>query len=141
MSKLNNENRTRQIDPKLGLLGILGFLGIGGIWTYQISGALFPFMFFGFFGFFGFFFEGKLSGTLMDERFLENRAKAQLNAYRVGFMLMFIIVLAVANGWIGRTMDFAAIFLTISFSLIFALVIFLSEYLLYQYDFKNQGGE
>ena len=34
--------------------------------------------FFLFFGFFGFFFEGKMSHMLIDERYTENRAKAQL---------------------------------------------------------------
>lgn len=54
-----NANRTRRLNPKLGLLGFFGFLGfIGGAWTRFV-----------FFGFFGFFYEGKMSNTLMDERF------------------------------------------------------------------------
>lgn len=60
---------TRQLNPKLSLLGMLGFLGFGGFWTYHIDGSVFPFAFFLFFGFFGFYYEGKMSGTFMDERF------------------------------------------------------------------------
>lgn len=48
-----------------------------------------PFMFFIFFGFFGFFFEGKLSDTLKDELYLENRKNAELKAYRTGFVLFY----------------------------------------------------
>ena len=66
----------RAVNPRLGLLGLLGFLGFLGFWTYRTDGSIFPFGFFLFFGFFGFFFEGKLSGTLMDERYRENQLRA-----------------------------------------------------------------
>lgn len=63
---------------RLGFLGLPAFLGLLGFWVYPQTGEVFPFAFFLFFGFFGFFFEGKMSHTLMDERYTENRAKAQL---------------------------------------------------------------
>lgn len=55
-------------------------------WIFRVAEVLglpadrgsFPFAFFLFFGFFGFFFEGKMSHMLIDERYTENRAKAQL---------------------------------------------------------------
>ena len=66
---------TRKLNPKLGLLGFLGFLGFGGFWTFSYDGSIFPFVFFLFFGFFGFYYEGKMSGTFMDERFRENAVR------------------------------------------------------------------
>lgn len=80
-------NRTRKLNPKLGLLGVLGLAGLAGFYTYPVYGLYFPFGFFAFFGFFGFFFEGKMSNTLMDERFRDNAAKAELKAYRTGFII------------------------------------------------------
>ena len=76
---ITRSNTTRRIDPRLG------FLGFGGFWAYPATGDIFPFLFFLFFGFFGFFYEGKMPGTLMDERFRENAARAQLVTYRTTF--------------------------------------------------------
>ena len=77
--------RTRRLSPKLGFLGFCGFLGFAGFWTYGAMGDLTGFIFFAFFGFFGFFFEGKMSNTLMDERYKENAVRAELKALRIGF--------------------------------------------------------
>ena len=101
---------------------MFGFLGFGGFWTYYKFGEIFPFAFFIFFGFFSFFFEGKLSHILEDELFQENKRKAQLEAYKIGFKLLFVVV------------EWCAIFMLISVSLIYALVLFLSNYLLYRYE-------
>ena len=60
---------TRKLNPKLGLLGFAGFFGFLGFWTYSAFHAVSPFVFFAFFGFFGFFYEGKMSNTLIDERY------------------------------------------------------------------------
>ena len=68
-----DKNYSRTVSSYWGLCGIFGFLGFSGFWTYFEYGKIYPFVFFIFFGFFGFFFEGKLSHTLEDELFLENK--------------------------------------------------------------------
>ena len=108
---------TRKVNPGLGWLGIAGFLGFIGFWTYSADGTVFPFAFFLFFGFFGFFYEGRMSGTFMDERFRENIVRARLRAYRITFLTMMAALVILALG------------------------IFLSEYLLYRYDHDDQADE
>ena len=89
--QIEKTNTTRKLNPKLGLLGFLGFLGFAGIWTYTIDGSVFPFVFFLFFGFFGFYYEGKMSGTFMDERFKENSIRANLKASNITFSILSLI--------------------------------------------------
>ena len=65
---------TRKISPKLGLLGFFGLFGFLGFVPqfFGESGVLdvpFPLIFFCFFGFFGFYYEGKMSGIMIDERY------------------------------------------------------------------------
>lgn len=141
MSAGAGKGKTRKLNPKLGFLGILGFAGFLGIWSYQASKEVFPFIFFTFFGFFGFFFEGKMSDTLKDERYIENRMRAQIQAYRIGFSISATTLIASSWGWLFRTNDSKLIFITIALSLSYALVVFLAEYLLYCYDCKDNGGE
>lgn len=141
MKRRNKNGQTRTINPKLGLFGFLGFLGFSGIWSYSVEGVIFPFIFFGFFGFFGFFFEGKMSNVLMDERFKENRTKAQLQAYRIGFAISFATLIASTWDWLFESNDSKLLFITITLSLAYALVIFLAEYLLYRYDSMESGEE
>lgn len=126
-------NRTRKLNPKLGLLGVLGLAGLAGFYTYPVYGLYFPFGFFAFFGFFGFFFEGKMSNTLMDERFRENAAKAELKAYRTGFIIIFLL-LVITGGYSGASSELALPILMTGIALTLALTLFLSEYLLYRYD-------
>lgn len=126
-------NRTRKLNPKLGLLGVLGLAGLAGFYTYPVYGLYFPFGFFAFFGFFGFFFEGKMSNTLMDERFRENAAKAELKAYRTGFIIIFLL-LVITGGHSGASSELALPILMTGLALTLALTLFLSEYLLYRYD-------
>lgn len=130
---IDTSNRTRKLNPMLGLLGILGFLGFAGIWTYRVDGSIFPFCFFLFFGFFGFFFEGKMSGTFMDERFRENARRAQLTAFKIGFTLLFLVLLVVGGRVLGN-LEITAIVFQGATALILGLTLFLSEYLLYRYD-------
>lgn len=120
--------RTRTLSPRLG------FLGLGGFWTYAQAGEVFPFCFFLFFGFFGFFFEGKMSGTFMDERFRENARRAQLAAYRTGFGILLVTVAVLGRGALGGNLEYTLIALLCVLSLTLGLVIFLQEYLLYRYD-------
>ena len=131
--------RTRRLSPKLGFLGFCGFLGFAGFWTYGALGDLSGFIFFAFFGFFGFFFEGKMSNTLMDERYKENAARAERKALRIDFGIIFFLLIFV--GQAGRlTAELVAPILIASIALTVALTIFLSEYLLYRYDHDDAAA-
>ena len=137
---------TRRINPKLGLLGFCGFLGFLGFWTYSVDKSVFPFVFFTFFGFFSFFYEGKMSNTFMDERFEENRVRAELTAHRTAMSIIFLslLLLNLNDGALFGRLEYTLIALTILISLAVALDLFLSEYLLYRYDQADQldaGGE
>lgn len=132
---------TRKINPKLGYLGVLGFLGFAGFWTYSVDGTVFPFSFFLFFGFFGFYYEGKMSGTFMDERFRENIARAKLKAYKITFGVMLIALIILCQGKLFGNLEYTLIASIITLSLALALGIFLSEYLLYRYDHDDQAEE
>ena len=132
---------TRKINPKLGCLGVLGFLGFTGFWTYSVDGAVFPFAFFLFFGFFGFYYEGKMSGTFMDERFRENIARAKLKAYKIAFGVMLITLIILCQGKLFGNLEYTLIASIITLSLALALGIFLSEYLLYRYDHDDLADE
>lgn len=134
-------NTTRTINPKLGLLGLLGFLGLAGFWSYPVRGEVFPFAFFLFFGFFGFFYEGKMSGTFMDERFRENAARAQLNAYKITFIITLLALVILCQRKLFGSLEYTLIATIVVLSLALALGIFLSEYLLYRYDHDDQAGE
>lgn len=134
-------NATRKLNPKLGLLGLLGFLGFGGFWTYSVNETVFPFLFFVFFGFFGFYFEGKMSGTFMDERFRENAARASLKASNLSFAILFIALIVLGQGKLLGNLDYTLIAILITVSMIFALRIFLAEYLLYRYDYDDRADE
>lgn len=70
----------------------------------------------------------------MDERFQEEQTKAQLTAYKTGFGLFWLVAWFV--GFMGSRLntDAIAIIFTIASSLIIALTMFLSNYLLYKYD-------
>lgn len=130
--RAENTNRTRKLNPKLGFLGILGIAGFLGIYTYTNYGQYFPFCFFCFFGFFGFFFEGKMSNTLMDERFRENALHAQRDAYRTGINILFLLLVIAGLGRAPASLVLPILLIVISLDL--ALTLFLSEYLLYRYD-------
>ncbi len=132
-----NSTHTRTISPKLGLLGLLGFLGLSGFVIYPITGDIFPFLFFVFFGFFSFYYEGKMSGTLIDERYRENRLRAQLKANRIFTSIIFLSLLILGQGRFHGNLEYTLIAFVIVVSLAVALELFLSMYLLYRYD---QGG-
>ncbi len=139
--QIERTNRTRRLDPRLGYLGFLGILGFGGFWTYSIDGSVFPFAFFLFFGFFGFYYEGKMSGTFMDERFRENSAKASLKASNIALSAIFIAFIILCQGKLFGSLDYTLIAVIITISVAFALKVFLSEYLLYRYDHVDQADE
>ena len=119
----------RKISSKLGYLGILGLMGFLGFWTYDLNKTIFPFCFFMFFGFFGFFYEGKMSNTYMDERYNENKKRAQFLSYKFGFTSVFVLIVmfAVISSHV-ENLDYLLI------SLVIAISLFLSEYFLYHFD-------
>lgn len=136
--RAGEEKFTRKLNPKLGLLGFLGFLGFGGFWTYSADGSIFPFVFFLFFGFFGFYYEGKMSGTFMDERFRENAARAELKASNMAFTIIFVALVVLDQGAICGNLEYTLIAVIITLSLALALRLFMAEYLLYRYDYDDQ---
>lgn len=135
------ERVTRRVDPRLGYLGFLGLLGFGGFFTYPTSGQVYPFLFFAFFGYFGFFYEGKMSGTLMDERFRQNAVRAKLMAYRVALNVIILASIVLCQGWLFHNLEHAFIALLIVIALSFALAVFLNEFLLYRYDHGVESEE
>lgn len=106
---------TRTINPKLGFLGLLGFAG--------------------------FFYEGKMSNTLIDERYKENKMKAQSVANKTSLSIIFLAILILGQGKLMDNLEYTLIALVIVIALSIALEIFLSEYLLYHYDNDEQFGE
>lgn len=125
-------NRTRKLNPKWGFLGFLGFLGFTDGWAYFV-----------FWGFFGFFYEAKMSDTLMDERFRENKIKAQLMALKTTFAIIIVAFLFLDLGEYFMIMSIEHLLAVGQFliALSIALAIFLSEYLLYRYDHGDCGNE
>lgn len=139
--QIEKTNTTRKLNPKLGLLGLLGFLGFAGFWTYSVNGSIFPFVFFLFFGFFGFYYEGKMSGTFMDERFRENAVQAQLKAHKIVFSIILIALLILCQGKFLGSLEYTLIATIIVLSIALALGIFLPQYLLYHYDHDEPADE
>ena len=84
--------------------------------------------------FFGFFFEGKLSGTLMDERYKENQLRARTTANRIALTIIFLAVLLLGQGKIMGNLELTLVAFVIVVVLALALELFLSSYLLYRYD-------
>jgi len=132
---------TRAVSPKLGFLGFLGFAGLLGFWTYSIDKTIFPFVFFMFFGFFGFFYEGRMSNTIMDERYKENKMKAHMTANKISLAIIFFATLILGQGKLMGNLEYTLIALIIVVALSMALEIFLSEYLLFCYDHDDPFEE
>lgn len=139
MNNKPKQTHTRKINPKLGMLGFFGLLGFAGFVpsVYNLQN-LFPvpflFFFFAFFGFFGFYFEGKMSGTLIDERFETNAYRAAATANRIALCVIILTaifstsVIKVSNAYLLSSILIASI----GFS--FGLAIFLQQYLLYRFE-------
>lgn len=141
--KVMIEHTTRTISPKFGLFGFFGFFGFLGFQTYSVDKNIFPFIYFMFFGFFGFFYEGKMSDTFMDERYKENKVKAQMTANKIALTIIGIavfILVEVQNIFMGN-LEYTLIAIVITVALSIALDIFLGEYLLYRYDHSEQLDE
>lgn len=132
---------TRTINPKLGFLGLLGFAGFLGFLTYHVNKSVYPFAFFMFFGFFGFFFEGKMSNTYMDERYKENKMKADVTANKISMTIIFLAIIILGSGNFMGNLEYTLIALVIAVAVSIALDIFLGEYLLYRYDHDEEPDE
>lgn len=130
----NNAGMTRKLNPHFGWFGFAGLFGFIGIPAYMLQQQVWPFFFFVFFGFFGFFYEGKLSSTLMDERFKEEQSRASLKAYKTGFGLLWLVTWLTGITGSHLSAGSVAVIFSVASSLIIALVLFLSNYLLYKYD-------
>ena len=128
---------TRPIRPWMGLFGLTGLLGFLGFWIYAEMHVIFPFVFFVLFGLFGLYFEGKLAHTMEDEMYLEHKRRAELTAYRIGFGLLFVVLWLGGGSLFAHHVELCAVFMLISVSLITALVLGLSPYLLYRYETKE----
>ena len=136
-----DSNKTRKISPFFGFFGCFGFLGFLGFYTYHLDKNISPFFAFAFLGFFGFFYEGKMSGILMDERYRENLIRAQLTALKTAFVIIGVTLFLVGSGRLLGNLEYTLIAMVILVSLAFALALFLSEYLLYRYDHDDLYSE
>jgi len=132
---------TSRVRPALGILGLLGFLGLFGFMpmTYNGETATYPTFFFGFgfFGWAGLYYQGKMSGTFIDERFKFNKTRALSLAYKSGFVLLFtacVLVKTAINGGLLSIDQTAIAILIAAARLSLALLLFLEPYLLYKYE-------
>jgi len=130
---------TKKINPRLGLLGLLGFMGfLGFLPMYLNVMDVFHvptfFFFFAFFGFFGFHYEGKMSDTLIDERFIFNKNRASSIASKIALWLVIIVTVLtmMAVNSLSVYAFSSIIIATIGFAL--ALLAFLEPYLLYRFE-------
>ncbi len=123
---------SRKINPKLGFLGF---------WNYGFNKNMSAFVFFAFFGFFGFFFEGKMSNTFRDERYKENKVKAQFASMEIVMSILFILTLLLGRGDLMGNPEYTLIAVRIILSLTIGLYLLLSEYLLYRYDHDDETAE
>ena len=85
-----------------------------------------------------------MSNTFMDERFQENRNRAQLAALKTAFAVLIIMFVFLTVSDRFMSMEYRLIAVHILIALSIALEIFLSEYLLYRYDhdeYADNGEE
>lgn len=134
----NNRTHTRKISPMLGILGILGFLGLAGFIPkiYGLTDSMTSpsfFFFFAFFGFFGFYFEGKMSNTLIDERFQFNKYRAEAMANKLSLSLLIVISIISMSILRLDTYDMLSILIA-AIGIAFGLSVFLQQYLLYRFE-------
>ena len=122
---------TRKINPKLGLLGFCGFLGFLGFFPDLFGGKAFPFIFFAFFGFFGFYYEGKMSDTLMDERFKLNAYRAEALANKISLVMIIFSTMLILR---LEKIELVLNFLIALIGLAFGFSLFLQQYLLYRFE-------
>lgn len=93
-------------------------MGFAGFFTYSADISVFPFSFF---LFFGYYYEGRMSGTFMDERFRENMVRARLKAYRISFSIMLVALIILCQGKFFGNLEYTLIAAIITLSLALAL--------------------
>lgn len=130
---------TRKISPKMGLLGFLGLSGFLGFLPqfFREDGILpvpFPLIFFCFFGFFGFYYEGKMSGTMIDERYLANENRASAIANKVALTLIIAVALLYMSAFRINNPYVMLKLLIAVIGFAFGLSLFLQQYLLYRFE-------
>ncbi|MEG1012062.1 MAG: DUF3796 domain-containing protein [Ruthenibacterium sp.] len=129
---------TRKISPKLGLLGFLGFLGLIGFlpWFLKVTDVFavpFPFFFFSFFAFFGFYYEGKMSGTFIDERFQANIYRAESIANKASLAIIIGVAIVMMSIFHLSSYDTLSVLIA-TIGLSFGLSGFLQSYLLFRFE-------
>lgn len=82
-----------------------------------------------------------MSNTLMDERFKENKNRAQLMALKTAFAVIIIALFFIPVGESFMSIEYLFSVVYISIALSIALAIFLREYLLYRYDHDEYSSE
>ncbi len=82
-----------------------------------------------------------MSNTFIDERYKENKMKAQSVANKTSLSIIFLAILILGQGKLMDSLEYTLIALVIVVALSLALEIFLSEYLLYHYDNDEQFDE
>lgn len=133
---------TRKINPKFGLLGFLGFFGFLGFipHIFHLEGRItvpFPLIFFCFFGFFGFYYEGKMSGTMIDERYEFNRNRASAIANKTALILIIgTAIFSISVFKINNPYRMLELLLAV-IGFAFGLSLFLQSYLLYRFEHEE----
>jgi len=133
-----NPTHTPIINPAFGLFGIAGFLGFIGLvpFAYGEEIVTYPtfFFMFAFFGYFNLYYKGKMSGTLIDERFRHNASRASLLAYKIafGFVIGVNALIIASFQFLTSHAALGILIAAIGFSLCFA--VFFEQYLLYKYE-------
>ena len=125
---------TRKINPKLGLLGFCGLLGFLGFLP-DLTDIPFPLFFFAFFGLFSFYYEGKMSNTLIDERFKVNAYRAEALANKISMMMIIFLTLVFVLKL--EKPELVISFLIALIGLAFGLSVFLQQYLLYRFEHEE----
>ncbi|MEG0943356.1 MAG: DUF3796 domain-containing protein [Angelakisella sp.] len=136
--KSRKKAHTRNVSPKLGILGLLGFLGFTGFLPQflnltEVLATPSFFFFFTFFGFFGFYYEGKMSNTLIDERFQSNIYRAESIANRVALVIIIMVAILTISVLRLNNYDMLSVLIA-TIGLAFGLSIFLQSYLLYRFE-------
>lgn len=82
-----------------------------------------------------------MSNTFIDERYKENRMKAQSTATKTSRNIIFLALLILGQGKLIGNLEYTLIAFVIIVAISIALEMFLSEYLLYHYDNDGQFKE
>lgn len=82
-----------------------------------------------------------MSNPLIDERYKENKMRAQSTANKTALSIIFFAILILEQGRLMGRLEYTLIALVIVIALSIALELFLSEYLLYHYDHDEPFDE